>query len=99
MPTSGAIDISQTLIPDGRSRRLIRVTPIDEAGVAGDPVEINLDSVLWMEETHQGSVLYLHQWDPNGESHALINGSMRIAETMQHLLWEESDLSRERIAF
>lgn len=68
--------------------RVARVTPVDGEGHRGDPVEINLDHVLWMEEHPQGTLLLMNQWSSgNHPPRALINSSMIVAESEREILW------------
>jgi len=66
--------------------RLVRVTPIDEEGHRRPPTEIDLDSVLWMEECRDGTLLSLHEWSPDNRVGRLVNSSMLVAESEQDLL-------------
>lgn len=67
--------------------RTVRVTPLRDDGVWGDPVAVNLDHVLWMEEHPEGTILFMNSWDSGNRSGAIINSSMIVAESERELLW------------
>jgi hypothetical protein len=67
--------------------RTARVTPLREDGARGDPVEIDLDHVLWMEERAGGTVLFMNRWDGGEGSDAIINASLTVAESEREILW------------
>jgi len=67
------------------------LTPVDGDGQRCEPVEVNLDHVLWMEATRDGTVLSMNQVEGDGSGYGLINCYLKVAESRKEILWSVLD--------